>query len=235
MIEECAGSNVNENGCAARVSRGLIDGLFRSSQPVGVVRVAVAVADVVVPAAVVVVVMFATTSVPDAETECAPGLIDPVPPEKTKLSWVAPPLKMFAGAARKLVMEGGTTTLNDALSWTTFAGVLVTVVCSVYPVPALSMLKFAKLATPLKLVVWSSVPDRIPPAGLVPIAIAADAPGTRFRNWSFTVTSTAGVMCWPVVVVVGWTVNAAVAGAAALMSNAVLSSPGVPVTAACSL
>src|SRR6266849_5526198 len=148
MIEEFAGSNVNENGCAARVSRGLIDGLFRSSQPVGVVRVAVAVADVVVPAAfvtvsvnVVVVVMFATTS----------------------------------------------------------------------------------------------VPDTIPPAGLVPIAIAADAPGTRFRNWSFTVTSTAGVMCWPVVVVVGWTVNAAVAGAAALMSNAVLSSPGVPVTAACSL
>src|SRR6266481_4993266 len=97
------------------------------------------------------------------------------------------------------------------------------------------MLKSAKVATPLALVSWGVVPDSVPVAGLVPIAMATDAPGTRFAKASFTVTATAGVMCNPVVVVVGWTVNAAVAGAAAVMSNAVLSSPGVPVTAACSL
>ena len=44
------------------------------------------------------------------------------------------------------------------------------VACSVYPVPALSMLRFEKAATPLA-VVTVFVPESVPPLGFVPRAI----------------------------------------------------------------
>src|SRR6267143_1784001 len=100
------------------------------------------------------------------------------------------------------------------------------------------MLRSAKLATPLVFVVPLVVPDSVPPVGLVPIEIVTDAPGTRFKKASLTVIRTAGVMCSPVVVIVGWTEKTAVAGAVAVMSKAVLSAvtgDGMLGTVACSL
>src|SRR6266511_247301 len=128
--------------------------------------------------------------------------------------------------------------LNAALSWVTAAGVLGTVASSVYPTPVLSMLRSAKLASPLLLVVCVVVPESVPLPGLVLMVSVTEALGTRLKNRSFTVTWTAGVMWSPAVVVVGCTVNAAVAGAAAVMSKAALScvtSPDVLGTVASSV
>src|SRR5712691_4209973 len=134
MVDGSAGTKVIENGCAARVSGGVSVALFRLTQPVGVVTVTVAVADVTVPAAfvtfrvnVVVPATLVTTVDPDVGTETAPGLIDPVPPLNTKLSWVAPPPKMLVGAAMKVVITAGSTTSKAVLS---SPGVPVTAACS---------------------------------------------------------------------------------------------------------
>ncbi len=96
------------------------------------------------------------------------------------------------------------------------------------------MLRSAKLATPAALV-CIFVPESVPPPGLASIETVTEVPETRFVNAYFTVTCTAGVMSTPAMVVDGCTVNTAVAGAAAVMSNVELLSPGVPMKAACSM
>src|SRR5919197_234667 len=57
------------------------------------------------------------------------------------------------------------------------------------------MLRSRNVATPLLLVVRGVVPESAPPPGLLPIAIATAAPGTRFAYRSCACTCTpAGVV-----------------------------------------
>src|SRR5882724_11279886 len=79
---------------------------------------------------------------------------------------------------------------------------------SVYPVPILSILKVANVATPLR-AATVVVPDSAPPSGLVPIpAITLPVnPVAVLPCASCTVTCTAGVIVAPAVVLVGCTVN----------------------------
>src|SRR5437016_10736012 len=95
------------------------------------------------------------------------------------------------------------------------------------------MLRSARVATPLVAVACVVVPNSVAPVGLVPMEMVTEAPGTRFAKVSFTVTATAGEIATPAVADVGCAENKAVAGAAGLMSNRLLSAPAVPVTAAC--
>jgi hypothetical protein len=78
------------------------------------------------------------------------------------------------------------------------------VAASVYPVPALSMDKLLKVATPLT-AFTVFVPLRVPPLGLVPIAIvtAAVLVLTKLPFASCTCTVTVGVIVAPAAVFVG--------------------------------
>src|SRR6266849_1314158 len=149
------------------------------------------------------------------------------------------PAVVVDGCTVNAAVAGAAAVMSNAvLSAVTGEGVLGTTACSMYPVPALLMLRSANAAIPAALVDRVSVPDRTPLAGFVPIDTVTEAPGTRLAKASLTVTSTAGVMWTPAVVVVGCTVNAAVAGAAAVMSNAVLfavTADGVLGTVPCSV
>ena len=77
---------------------------------------------------------------------------------------------------------------------------------SVYPVPDLSTLRPAKLATP-STAATGPPPVSVPPPGLVSIAKATGsvAPVTRLVNWSRISTSTGGVILAPAVALVGCT------------------------------
>src|SRR6267143_3922884 len=97
------------------------------------------------------------------------------------------------------------------------------------------MLRSAKLATPAAFVDWINVPESAAVVGLVPSESVTGAPGTRFKKASLTVIWTAGVMRRFVVVIVGCTEKTAVAGAAGVTLKEMLSTPGVPVTAACNV
>src|SRR5713226_8655758 len=79
----------------------------------------------------------------------------------------------------------------------------------VYPLPVLSMIKFANTATPL-VALTVGVPDSLPALGLVAIAIAMllVAEGTVFPKPSVTVTCTAGAIAPPATTLVGCTANA---------------------------
>src|SRR5436190_14929843 len=67
-----------------------------------------------------------------------------------------------------------------------------------------------------------TVPDSVPPPGLVPIATVMLAVElvTVLPNVSCTATCTAGEIATPAVAVVGWTVNPTLAAAAGVMLNA---------------
>jgi len=90
------------------------------------------------------------------------------------------------------------------------------VAVSVYPLPALSMLRFGKLATPFTAAAVV-VPDSVPPLGLfvpratviVPLKAASVLPAP-----SCAATRTAGEIVLPAVVPLGWTVNASCVAAA---------------------
>src|SRR5207244_2215955 len=82
----------------------------------------------------------------------------------------------------------------------------------VYPVPGLLMLTFAKVATPLT-AATVVVPDRVPLAGLVPIAtvmlVVAVVTVLPWASW--TATRTAGVLAAPATALLGCTVKASFA------------------------
>src|SRR6266566_5077032 len=89
------------------------------------------------------------------------------------------------------------------------------VAVSVYPLPALSMLRFEKLATPFTAAAVV-VPDSVPPLGfgaratvIVPLKAASVLPAP-----SCAATRTAGEIVLPAVVPLGWTVNASCVAAA---------------------
>src|SRR3989442_14211944 len=100
------------------------------------------------------------------------------------------------------------------------------VVFSLYLVPALSILRFANVATPFG-AFTGALPVNVPPAGLLSMAIAT-APVklvTVFPDASRAVTVTAGVIATPACAVLGCTPNprcVAGGGGAAVMLNGLL-------------
>src|SRR5881396_1896294 len=107
---------------------------------------------------------------------------------------------------------------------------------SVYPVPGLLMLRFAKVATPLT-AATVVVPARVPLAGLVPIAtvmlVVAVVTVLPWASW--TATCTAGVIAAPAAAVLGCTVKTSFAAAPTPMLNAPLVAPVRPVADAISV
>src|SRR5579863_6783727 len=90
------------------------------------------------------------------------------------------------------------------------------------------MERLAKVATPL-VVVWVRVPERVPLAGLVPMARVMAvllSVVTVLPRLSSTLTWTAGVMVAPAVVVVGWVVNTSWEAAPGVMVKALLVAVG---------
>src|SRR5439155_1347988 len=107
---------------------------------------------------------------------------------------------------------------------------------SVYPVPSLSILKVANVATP-PTAATVLVPDRVPPPGLVPIAVVTLPvnPVAVLPCASCAVTWTAGVIVVPAVVLLGWTLNTSWLAAPGVMLNAALGADVIPVAVAASV
>src|SRR5438874_1118235 len=104
---------------------------------------------------------------------------------------------------------------------------------SVYPVPGLLMLTFAKVATPLT-AATVVVPARVPLAGLVPIAsvmlVVAVITVLPWASW--TATCIAGVIAAPAAALLGCHVYALFARAPTLFWNALPAAPVRPLAAA---
>src|SRR2546427_454408 len=98
------------------------------------------------------------------------------------------------------------------------------------------MLRSEKVATPLT-AATVVVPERVPLAGLVPIAtvmlVVAVVTVLPWASW--TATCTAGVIAAPAAALLGCTVKASFAAAPTLMLNAVLVAPVRPVADAASV
>src|SRR5213596_3562376 len=97
-------------------------------------------------------------------------------------------------------------------------------------------LKVENVATPFT-AATVVVPERVPLAGLVPIAsvMLVVAVVTVFPWASWTVTCTAGVFAAPAAALLGWTVKTSFAAAPALMLNALLVAPVRPAAVAVSV
>src|SRR3989441_928117 len=95
------------------------------------------------------------------------------------------------------------------------------------------MLRLEKVATPLT-AATVVVPERVPLAGLVPIAsvMLVVAVVTMLPWASWTATCTAGVIAAPAAALLGCTVKASFAAAPTLMLNTLLVAPVRPVAAA---
>lgn len=104
---------------------------------------------------------------------------------------------------------------------------------SVYPVPDLSMLKFENVATPPK-AATVGVPLRVPPPALCAIATVTLPLNVEFvfPRASVAVTFTDGLIVFPDVDVVGWTVKRSLVAVPAVIVNAPLVVPAIPVAAA---
>src|SRR2546423_7607312 len=98
----------------------------------------------------------------------------------------------------------------------------------VYPVPGLLMLSFAKVATPFT-AATVVVPERVPLAGLVPIAtVMLVVEVVTVLPWaSWTVTRTAGEFAAPAAALLGCTVKTTFAARPTLrlMLNGLLAAP----------
>src|SRR5207249_2444090 len=92
--------------------------------------------------------------------------------------------------------------------------------------PALSMLSPENVATPLT-AAWVSVPASVPLLGFVPIATVMSPvnPVAVLPPASWAVTSTAGVIAAPAVVVLGCTENTSCVAVPAVMLNEIGSAP----------
>src|SRR2546421_737819 len=127
----------------------------------------------------------------------------------------------------------GPTTLNTLLVALVR---LVADAVSVYPVPAVSMLRLEKVATPLTAAAVV-VPERVPPFGFVPIAtmILVVAVITVLPWASWTATRPAAVTAPPAYVLLGCSAKMSLAAAARTMLNALLVAPVRPVADAVSV
>src|SRR6266853_3069096 len=104
---------------------------------------------------------------------------------------------------------------------------------SVYPVPTLSILRLAKVATPFTAATLAG-PARVPPPGLLTIAsVTLPLNGVAVLPCaSCAVTWTAGVIAAPEVALDGWTVNTSSAAVPGVMLNAALVLPVSPLALA---
>src|SRR5512134_42886 len=103
---------------------------------------------------------------------------------------------------------------------------------SVYPDPALLMLRSPKVATPAT-APTVTVPDRTPPAGLVAMAIVMllTNPVAVLPKASCAATRTDGLMSPFAGVVVGWTVKPSLVAGPGVMLNALLCRANTPAAA----
>src|SRR5438128_4234438 len=115
-------------------------------------------------------------------------------------------LKLPFHWSRATPAGGGAFTLNAALVAPVKPAVVVAP--SVYPLPALSMLRVEKAATPL-VAVTVFVPESVPPPGFMASAtvIGPLKLASVLRASAFAVTWTAGEIAPPAVVALGCTVN----------------------------
>src|SRR5439155_20842890 len=99
----------------------------------------------------------------------------------------------------------------------------VAVPVSRWPVPVLSGVSLAKLATPFTAATVVVPPSVLPP-GLAPSDIVTSPvkPGTRFPAGSSALTWTAGLIAAPATVVDGWTLNASWLAVPGAMTNGAL-------------
>src|SRR5262245_38892176 len=97
--------------------------------------------------------------------------------------------------------------------------------------PARSTLSVENVAMPLPSVEAGALPESVP----VPTSVSdTSSLGTGFENASVTLTLTAGVIAAPAAALLGWTSNATVAAAPALMVKLVLSVGPAPLVEALS-
>src|SRR2546422_309822 len=147
---------------------------------------------------------------------------------------MAPPAVVLLGWTLKTSCVGvPTATLNAVL----VAGVTpVAAAASVYPVPTLLMLRFAKVATP-PTAVTPVVPARVPPPAFVPIATVTLLPNpvATLPCASSAVTWTAGAIVAPAVALLGSTLNTSCAAPPGVTLNPALGCVGRPVAAAVSV
>src|SRR5437773_918182 len=121
---------------------------------------------------------------------------------------------------------GGNSTLVALLS-------PVAAAVSVYPVPALLMLRFANVATPLA-AATVVVPASVPLPGFAPRAmVTLPLNPVAVLPWASCATTwTAGVIAAPARALLGWTVNSRVAAVPGVILNAALLPVVTPVAAA---
>src|SRR6058998_2503948 len=107
---------------------------------------------------------------------------------------------------------------------------------SVYPVPALLMLRFANVATPLA-AATVAVPASVPLPGFAPRAmVTLPLNPVAVLPWASCATTwTAGAIAAPARALLGWTVNSRVAAVPGVILNAALLPVVTPVAAAVSV
>src|SRR6266550_1412320 len=112
----------------------------------------------------------------------------------------------------------------------------VAAAASVYPVPALLILKVEKLATPLTAATLTA-PESVPALGLLPIATVTFPvnPVAVFPCASRAVTCTAGAIATPAVAALGCTVNTSCVAAAGVTVKPALVAGLRPLVAAVSV
>src|SRR5437764_19709 len=165
-----------------------------------------------VPIATVMLVVAVVTALPWASwtATCTAGVI------------AAPATALLGGTAKTSFAAGPTLTLMlNALLVAPFSPVAYAV--SLYPLSVASRRTSELVATPLT-AATVVVPERVPLAGLVPIArvmlVVAVITVLPWASW--TATCIAGVIAPPAAVLLGCTVKASFAAAPAPMLNALL-------------
>src|SRR5947208_11949942 len=146
---------------------------------------------------------------------------------------VAPVVVVLGGAVTASWVAAPGAMVQPALVLLARSGV---VAASVYPSPALSMLRVEKVATPAT-AAMVRVPESVPPAGFVPIATVTlpVKPGTRLSIASRAVSCTPGAIVVPAATELGCTVKESRTGRPAVMANAVLVAPERPSAVAASV
>src|SRR2546422_651652 len=189
----------------------------------------------------------ATVGVP--ESAPPPGLVPiatvtfPVKPDAV-LPWASWAVTCTAGVMTEpavVVVGSAEKTRCDAVPGVMLNAVLVApagpvaLAASVYPVPTLSILTFANVATPLTAATLV-VPASVPPPGLAAIASATlPLNGVAVLPCaSCAVTWTAGVIAAPEVALDGWTVNTSSAAVPRVTLNVALLLPVSPLALAAS-
>jgi hypothetical protein len=162
-------------------------------------------------------------------------LVALLPKASRALTWiagviVAPAISLLGWTVKASCVAAPAVTSNAVLVVGGSAGA---VTCKVYPLPALSILKLENTATPLT-AATVRVPDSVPLAGLVPIAIVTEPvkPVAVLPNASRAVTRTAGEMAAPAVVVTGGTVKLSCVAGPGVILNAPLVRVRMPDVAA---